>query len=88
MSIEDRADGRQVVCTTLRCALCGTDSFAEGSVTFRPEGLPPHRAPGALCERCCAEYRRSPKMRKGVRLAVLSGVCLADLMPRPAPGVH
>jgi hypothetical protein len=77
-----------IVCTRLRCAVCGIGSFSEGSVTFRPAGLAPHRPPGALCEICVDAYRRMPKMRQGARLAVLAGVSLIDIMPKPAPGVH
>lgn len=69
---------------SMRCAACGTREFTDRAKTFRP----PNRAPGVVCERCLVFMASRPEMAKGVALAILSGTCLADAMPRPAPGVH
>jgi hypothetical protein len=70
----------------LRCTLCGARNLIQGCATFRTPDMPDDR-PGALCGPCVEHVTRTPRIRPGVRLAMLAGACLADLLPPAALGV-
>ena len=67
----------------LRCTLCGTDSFGEGSIAIRLPGMAPPRLPGMLCEECLVHVHNDARLATGVELAMLAGAVLADLVPEP-----
>lgn len=67
----------------LRCAACGTTEF-----TARAGVIETHVRTGTVCERCLVHMNSYPGMAKGVALAILAGMCLADLVHPAASGVH
>lgn len=67
----------------LRCTLCGTDSFGEGSIAIHLPGMAPPRPPGILCEECLVHIHNDPRLATGVELAIRAGAVLADLVPEP-----
>jgi hypothetical protein len=67
----------------LRCAACGTNEFTGRAGVIEN----PFRT-GIICECCLLHMNSHPTMAKDVALAILTGVCIADMRLKAARGVH